>query len=104
METSQVVLAVQLIVALYTTWIAFRKLRPQILVDGSTAAVNFQSIVLKLQTEVGLMEAKIGAQDEIIDTLKNTIKRARLEVVLSVGIDIPPTVVSYKWGQFENKA
>ena len=68
---------------LISSYVALKGVRPKQLLDGSTAAENFQDIVVKLQGEVKELRDKLDGK--------------QLKVHMTIEIDKAPTVDKWEW-------
>jgi len=90
MENSAIWTIVNLVILIFSTWVAFRRVKSQNMVDDSAVALNYRTLVINLQAEV--KESK----DEI-KTLKQMMENAHLEISLSVRVGEKPEITGYRW-------
>jgi hypothetical protein len=85
----------QLSIVAYTALLSSRRIRPQNLVDDSTASSNYRKLVIDLQAEVREASAKIK---ELQDVMENS--HLEIQLVLEVGGE--PRIKTWHWEKIEN--
>lgn len=83
MDSVTLFTALNLVMLIISTWLAFKRGSFQNTVDDSQAALNYKKLVIELQAEVKEM--------------KDMLDNAHLEVKLEVQIGEAPIVKEWKW-------
>ena len=76
-----------------SVWVTLKRTRPQVLVDDSSAAVNFQALVIALQAR---MKESDAANAEKIAELEGIIKGAVLKIEIKTTLGGTPNMI-YTW-------
>lgn len=106
----------QLVIALVTVYVVYKRSKAQAIVDDSTAAINYQTLVVNLQLEVKQLKQLIkdvegkAAKDtqelkdkynKEINELKELLDHSDLVIEMTIQMLGAPVVKGYKWKRRE---
>ena len=83
--------------ALFIAINAFRGQKPKMMVDDSTAAGNFQKIIVEMQAEDKRQQQHIDAQQRQIEALRIAMESSTLNITMRIAVGNAPVIEGFSW-------
>ncbi len=85
------------VTAVFTAVNAFRGAKPKMMVDDSTAAGNFQKIIVEMQADDQRQQKHIDAQQRQIEALRIAMESSTLNITMRIAVGNAPVIEGFSW-------